>query len=332
MATDPTLRSNGKALRFAAAIGGAYGAMGVGWILLSDALVLRISADPQWLAAAQRWKGLLYVAATAVALVLLVRYGYRRLREVDEAARQLAQADLERRVSERTADLKRVNEELEAFTRTAAHDLKTPLNGIVGFAELLRIRHGAALGDEGQRMTQRIAESARQMATLVNDLMSLSRASTGELAPGCIDLVPIVREVVDDLQRQEPHRRVTLDLPPQARVWCDGGLARSLVANLVGNAWKFTGHRDEARIALGLDEADGMSVVRLSDNGAGFDALHAQGLFEPFRRFHAASQFGGTGIGLATCRRIVHRHGGRIWIDSTPGEGTVVSFMLPRKD
>lgn len=178
-------------------------------------------------------------------------------------------------------------------------------------------------------MLQRVGDSSRQMATLVNDLLALSRVSTSALRLAWVDVVPIVRDLAEELRRQDPDRRVEFDLPPSLRLWCDEGLARSLLANLVGNAWKYTGDRDPALIRITAGEADGMSVVRVEDNGTGFDALGAERLFEPFQRFHADGRFGGTGVGLATCRRIVERHRGRIWIDSTPGTGTAASFMLP---
>jgi PAS domain S-box-containing protein len=246
-----------------------------------------------------------------------------------EIARATTTAELERMVAERTVELERVNAELNAFAHTAAHDLKTPLNGIVGISEILRRRHGAALGDDGLRLARLIAQSAQDMATLVNDLLTLSFASTSALELREVDLVPIVRELVDELRRQDPARHVELDLPPELTVWCDPGLARSLMANLVGNAWKFTGKRSVGRIRLHRAIADEACItVCLEDNGAGFDTAHAQRLFEPFQRFHSAGQFSGTGIGLATCQRIVQRHGGDIAIASAPDQGTVVSFRL----
>ena len=247
-----------------------------------------------------------------------------------EIARATTHAELERRVVERTVELERVNAELDAFTRTAAHDLKTPLNGIVGFNDILQMRHGAALGSDGLRLSRRIGESARQMAGLVNDLMTLSLATTKALERSEVDLVPLARELIDELRHQEPQREVEFTAPARLWVWCDRGLARSLMANLIGNAWKFTGPCQPGRIRLAADAADADgTVVRVEDNGAGFDATHAHRLFEPFQRFHAAGQFAGTGVGLATCRRIVQRHDGEIRVESTPGQGTVVSFRLP---
>jgi PAS domain S-box-containing protein len=249
-------------------------------------------------------------------------------KELDQA-RASTQAELERRVGERTAELERVNAELNAFARTAAHDLKTPLNGIVGFGDLLQMKYGSVLGEDGLRLTRHIATSARQMANLVNDLLTLSMATTTALNLTQVDIAALARDAFDELARQEPDRSVSFDAPTGSAIWCDRGLAASLVAKLVGNAWKFTGRCPHGEIRMTLHEADGGTVVSLHDNGVGFDAAKASRLFEPFQRFHSARQFGGTGIGLATCQRIVRRHGGAIWAESRPGEGTTISFLLP---
>jgi signal transduction histidine kinase len=246
-----------------------------------------------------------------------------------DAARALTQGELERMVDQRTAELERVNVELEAFTRTAAHDLKAPLNGIVGFSHLLQSRYGQSLGADGARMAGHIEQSAKQMATLVNDLLALSRVNSVEIDLQPVDLVPIARDILAELALHEPTRSVSFEAPSSLIAHCDPGLVRSLLANLLGNAWKFTGRTDPSRIRLSGEITERGTQVEVEDNGAGFDARHAENLFKPFQRFHSSKEFSGTGIGLATCQRIVQRHGGRLSIDSMPGAGTTVRVILP---
>jgi len=249
-----------------------------------------------------------------------------KLRESEAA---LSQARLEVRVAERTAELARANTELEAFAHTAAHDLKTPLNGIAGYLQLLSMQYGPGLDAEFTRMTGRIEQSARHMADLVNDLLALSRVRATELVPTEVDLARLAREAIDDLRRHQPARRVTVDIPASVLVHADAGLMRSLLANLLGNAWKFTGLREQASIRLSAQAKDGGLWLNIIDNGAGFDASHQDRLFKPFARFHSLNEFPGSGIGLATCQRIVSRHGGHIELSSALGEGTAVRLFLP---
>lgn len=248
-----------------------------------------------------------------------------------DAAQALTQAELERLVCERTADLERVNRELDAFTRTAAHDLKTPLHTVAGFSQLLQVEHGEALGNDGRVMLGHIERAARQMSALVNDLMSLSRVSSEALNLAEVDLAVMAREQMAELRRHEPSREVQFDAPDSLHVRIDAGLARSLLANLLGNAWKFSGTNASARITLAGQAGDGGgSIVTVSDNGAGFDSPRAGTTFQPFQRFHSQHEFAGTGIGLVTCQRIVQRHGGTLTVDSMPGAGTTVRFTLPQ--
>ncbi len=250
--------------------------------------------------------------------------------KAQEAQRMLTQAELEKLVALRTAELVRVNAELDAFAMTVAHDLRSPLVSVVGFTQLLQKKHGAALPESGMKLAARIERSARQMAGLVSDLLALSRVATTVLTVREVDLVPIAREVLEELQEQEPHRTLRFDAPPALVVHADQSLVRPLLANLLGNAWKFSGKRDEAHITLGLQPgAPGRTVVEIRDNGAGFDTGGAELVFKPFQRFHTLSEFSGTGIGLTTCERIMARHGGSLRVASVPGEGTSVFASFP---
>lgn len=242
----------------------------------------------------------------------------------DEVRRAESQLELERLVAQRTSELVRVNAELDAFARTIAHDLKSPLVSVVGFTQILQKRYAPVLDEDGNKLTARIERSAKQMASLVNDLLSLSRVSTTVLALVDVDLVPIAQDIMEELRQQEPGRKLCFVAPASLHVCADAGLMRPLLTNLLGNAWKFTGKREDAHVQLLVDAAGPEVIVRIQDNGAGFDAGDGELLFQPFHRFHSLSEFTGTGIGLTTCQRIIARHHQRIWVESVPGEGTSV--------
>jgi signal transduction histidine kinase len=233
-------------------------------------------------------------------------------------------------VAERTADLQQANIELEAFSGTAAHDLKSPLNGIVGMAGLLRLKAASKLDETEQRYLDLVERSARNMATLIDDLLSLSRAGSVELQGQLVDLAPFVRAQLDQMKTLEPARQAEVVVPDRLEMFCDEGLMYSVLQNFIGNAWKFTGEKAVAHIELSLEHEADRSVLTVSDNGAGFDASGMGELLRPFQRFHAPSRFQGTGLGLVTCQRIAHRHGGLLMVASTPGVGTRVSIALPR--
>jgi PAS domain S-box-containing protein len=247
-----------------------------------------------------------------------------------DAAQKEQQQELERLVAERTAALRQANRELEAFSRTAAHDLKSPLNGIVGMSELLRTRCGHALDTQGRRYAHQISRSARNMAVLIDDLLSLSRSGSAELRRRDVDLLPMVEAVVEELRCVDRERQVDVVLPARLHAYCDPGLMRSVLQNLIGNAWKFTAHQPLGRIVIAVTETASATAIAVSDNGAGFDSSDLHGPFQPFRRFHRAEQFEGNGLGLVTCQRIAVRHGGNIRIDSAPGQGATATVTLPR--
>lgn len=248
--------------------------------------------------------------------------------EQDQALEQL-NSRLESLVAERTRELEQANIELEAFSRTAAHDLKSPLNGIAGLSQLLRMKHGAVLDETGRRYIDQIERSARDMASLINDLLALSRAGSVELHRQWVDLRPLAESIVGELRMVEPSRNVEVRLPAAMTVYCDPGLMRSVLQNLIGNAWKFTSAEEQTVIEVDLHRADGETALTVSDNGPGFDRGEAPSVFHPFQRFHSQAQFQGTGLGLVTCQRIAHRHGGALEVKSAPGNGTCVTVRLP---
>ncbi|HEX7021287.1 MAG TPA: ATP-binding protein [Trueperaceae bacterium] len=234
---------------------------------------------------------------------------------------------LERRVDERTAELQALNEELEAFSYSVSHDLRTPLRGIDGFSLALLEDYGDKLDEEGMEYLRRIRAGTQRMSRLIDDLLALARISRLEIAPGRVDLSALAKDVVADLRAREPERQVVVKVAEGLWARGDAGLLRIALENLLGNALKFTAGRPNACIEVGWSEERGAFVVR--DNGAGFDMAYAHKLFVPFQRLHSADRYEGSGIGLATTRRIIERHGGQIRAEGEVGKGAAFYFTLP---
>ncbi len=241
--------------------------------------------------------------------------------------------ELERRVERRTADLQAVIRELESFAYAVSHDLRAPLRGIDGFAHVLGEDYEQALDDTALRYLQRIRGNAQKMGELIDGLLQLSRLSRSDMAVRTVDLTRLAHEVTDELAAAQPWRRVTTAVAEDLRAEADPALARILLANLLGNAWRFTSRHEAARVEVGARDQDGELVFFVRDDGAGFDMAYAGKLFTAFQRLHSPGEFEGTGIGLATVQRIVRRHGGRVWAESAPEEGATFFFTLaPRAD
>jgi PAS domain S-box-containing protein len=219
--------------------------------------------------------------------------------------------------------------ELEAFSYSVAHDLRAPLRGMNGFARVLLDKYREKFDAEGQDWLQEILLNAKKMGSLIDGLLSLAQWTRSELRPERVDLSAIVRDVVERLRASEPHRTVELQVEDKLCAEVDSRLARALLENLLGNAWKFTSKAPTARIDFGATEKDGSAAFFVSDNGAGFDMAFASKLFAPFQRLHTSEEFPGTGIGLATVQRIVHRHGGRIWAEGVVDGGATFCFAFP---
>ena len=213
------------------------------------------------------------------------------------------------------------NRELEAFSYSVAHDLRAPLRAIDGFSQALLDDYGGRIDGDGRRYLDRVRAAAQKMAELIDDLLQLSRITRAELAKRSVDVSQIARQIAAELER-ESHREIAIADGLAAEA--DPKLLAIVLENLLSNAWKFTAKREGARIELGRDDAG--FFVR--DNGAGFDMTYRDKLFGVFQRLHAASDFAGTGIGLATVRRIIERHGGRVWADARVGEGATFWFTL----
>jgi PAS domain S-box-containing protein len=221
------------------------------------------------------------------------------------------------------------NAELEAFSYSVAHDLRAPLRGMNGFARLLLESYGEKFDAEGQEWLNEILLNAKRMADLIDALLELSRVARSEVNTESVDLSSIARTLVAQLSTAEPARVVEIVIGEQLRADLDPRLARALIDNLVRNAWKFTSKVELARIELGATEVGGARAFYVRDNGAGFDMAYAKKLFAPFQRLHSGREFPGTGIGLATVQRILHRHGGRIWAEGAVNRGATFYFSIP---
>jgi light-regulated signal transduction histidine kinase (bacteriophytochrome) len=253
------------------------------------------------------------------------------LRRAEEI--QALNATLEQRVQQRTVYLERANKNLAAFTYSAAHDLRTPLRALSGFAEALAEEYGDRLDETGRGYAGRIQAASGNMATVLDDLLHLSQVSTAEMNLQDVDLSAAVTAICDQLRARDPGRRVRVTVEDGVRVTADRPLIRTVLENLLENAWKFTAGRKQATIAfatIAVDDAPLCCYVR--DNGAGFDPAYADKLFQPFQRLHASSEYPGTGTGLASVQRIIDRHGGRTWAEGAVGRGATIYFTLDAKD
>lgn len=237
--------------------------------------------------------------------------------------------EAEERLRERTEQLETANDALRSFTSSVSHDLRAPLRAIDGYAHILAEEHADAFSDETRRVLDVIRTNARQMGRLIDDLLSFSRVGRVELERTHTDLGAVAGAIVDELRRLEPERDVTVvvgALPPAS---VDPRMVRQLMANLVGNAWKFTRGRPHATIEIGSERDGDETIYRVRDDGAGFDMRHAAKIFRVFERLHAGTEFEGTGVGLAIVQRIVQRHGGRVWATGSVGRGATFYFTLP---
>jgi signal transduction histidine kinase len=236
--------------------------------------------------------------------------------------------ELEQRVRERTAQLEYTNGELEAFCYSVSHDLRAPLRSIDGFSQALIEDCSKDLSQDALGYLTRIRAATERMAQLIEDLLNLSRVSRGELSQQDVDVAELAKRVVTDLRHRDPKRNVEVSIWDSMHAHADSRLLRAALENLIGNAWKFTSKAAQPRIEVGALRDGARSTFFVRDNGAGFDMAYSNKLFGAFQRLHSVSEYQGTGIGLATVQRIVHRHGGRIWADAHPGRGAVFFFTL----
>ena len=243
---------------------------------------------------------------------------------IDITDSKLARDELDRLVRERTA-------ELESFAYSVSHDLRAPLRAIDGFSHALLEDNAAQLDSAGQDYLRRVREAAQRMSSLIDDLLQLSRIGRVDLAHVPCDLGAITNDIVSALRERDPDRDITVTVHQGLVVRGDPRLLHLALDNLVGNAWKFTTRTANATVELASTQHDGELAYVIRDNGAGFDMRYAQKLFAPFQRLHGVDEFPGTGIGLATVKRIIGRHGGRVWAESKPDQGATFYFTLPER-
>jgi len=251
--------------------------------------------------------------------------------KIEADARRRLGEELQSKVTELTelsARLEDANRELEAFSYSVSHDLRAPLRAVDGFSKALREALGKGIADQERHYLDRIRAGAQRMSGLIDDLLKLSRLSRSPMRRVPVDLTRVARSVVDELRRREPGRRATIEIEDGLEADADLGLVTVLLENLLGNAWKFTSPRVEAHIRVGSRAEGSAPVFYVEDDGVGFDTSTADKLFAPFQRYHPDKEFEGTGIGLATAERIVHRHGGRISAKAEVGRGATFSFTL----
>lgn len=236
---------------------------------------------------------------------------------------------VEEQLLQTTAQLQASNRELEAFAYSVSHDLRSPLRAIDGFSKALLEDYGDQFDDEGKDYFDRIRRNVQRMGMLIDDLLRLSRVSRSEMRYTVVNLSALVQEQVQELQVSEPSRRVECVIAPHAIVTADLTLMRVVISNLLQNAWKFTNHHSCARIEFGIIKQDEWPVYFIRDDGAGFDMTYSSMLFGVFQRLHNTHEFPGTGIGLATVQRAIHRHGGRVWAEAAVEQGATIYFTVP---
>jgi len=320
------------------------------WQGIVTALVGLVIADycfvaPQWSLFPLdklHWNSLLAyfgITGTAIAMLEAVQQANRRAEKAMASAREAEarvlrlNAELERRVEERTLALQEANRELETFSYSVSHDLRAPLRSISGFTMAALEDYRGKLDEDGVKYLQLAVEASHRMGTLIDDLMTLSMVTRSELRREEVDVSQMAAHAAARLQEHEPERKVELNIAPGLKAFADPGLLRIALDNLLGNAWKFTTRTSQPKIELGSVARNGVTTFFVRDNGAGFDMARAgTRLFGAFQRFHSDRDFPGTGVGLATVRRVVNRHGGQVWAEAKVNEGAAFYFTLPAEN
>jgi PAS domain S-box-containing protein len=249
----------------------------------------------------------------------------------DHKRREREISTLNQELGKRTTELEATNKELEAFAYSISHDLRAPLRHMSGFAELLQKSAASSLNEKGRRYMSMILESAKRMGNLIDDLLAFSRISRAEAHKALVSLEQLVQEVLGEARQETGGRNVVWTVGALPAWHCDRSMLRVALVNLISNAVKFTRTRPQAEIEIGCtDQRENQVVVYVRDNGVGFDMKYANKLFGVFQRLHSTEAFEGTGIGLATVQRIIHRHGGKVWADSQVDRGATFYFSLSK--
>ncbi|NNN05504.1 MAG: PAS domain S-box protein [Elusimicrobia bacterium] len=283
---------------------------------------IKNAAQPQGLSVSVTGRPLLDGAGRRIGGVVVLT----DITKIKRAQERIEALNLELR--RRSADLAQTNKDLEAFSYSVAHDLRAPLRAVVEFDKHLIKAYCDRLDEQGKDYLNRMLSGCRRMEQVIDDLLVLANVARKEVRAGRIDLSAVAASVIKRLREADPGRKVEFLSPPRLPVVADPGLLRMALENLIGNAWKFTGRTENARIELGVELRANEAVYFVKDNGAGFDMRRADKMFDAFQRLHSQAEFPGTGIGLAIVRRIMDRQGGRIWAEATEGKGAAFYFTL----
>jgi signal transduction histidine kinase len=293
---------------------------------------VRLEYRPNW-SGILKW-GVVVGAVFVLILGLSLLWNRRLAREIDkreraEEAIHKLNAELERRVRDRTAQLEASNLELESVSYAVSHDLRAPLRSIDGFTHALLDEYGDKLNDTGKGYLERVRKATRKMGFLIDGMLNLLKVIRSEFKSESIDLSNMIREIAETFRKNSPEKIVDVAVQGGITVQGDPCLMKMAMENLLDNAWKFNAGEVKLRIEFGATAGDGETCYFIRDNGAGFDMAYADKLFGAFQRLHAPDEFAGTGIGLATVQRIIARHGGRIWAEGEVGKGATFYFTLP---
>lgn len=263
-------------------------------------------------------------------LAALVTTFNEMLGQIEERDRKLQNAhnELENRVEQRTAELAAANKELESFSYSVSHDLRSPLRGIDGFSQALAEDYADRLDATATGYLHRIRNATQKMGLLIDDLLNLSRVTRSQMQRETVDLSTMANAIASDLAKKDGQRGVEWFIENDVQAYGDSGLLQIVLDNLLGNAWKYTSKHEHARIEFGYTKNNGKSAYYVRDDGAGFNQEYSQRLFGAFQRLHGISEFPGTGVGLATVSRIIHRHGGSVWAEGEVEKGATFYFTL----
>ncbi len=312
-----------------------YLAAGAAWIFLTDRWLEWLDLEPRTLQVMQTSKGWLAILGSAVLLYVLLRRHKRKddaaVSALLESQREVQQmnAELEKRVAERTRQLQAANRELESFAYAVSHDLRAPLRSLSGFSQILQETASEHLDEKSLHYLRRIHDASQRMSGLIEALLGLSRISTAELAPRPVNLTQVCMDAAAALRDKYPGHTVQVDIAPNMHVEGDARLLRIAMDCLLGNAWKFTIRAERPAVSVGVQTGvTGGHIYFVRDNGVGFDMAYANKLFVPFQRLHPEAEFQGSGIGLVTAQRVIARHNGRIWAEAQVDEGATFHFTI----
>jgi light-regulated signal transduction histidine kinase (bacteriophytochrome) len=314
-----------------------YAIAGSVWIIASDFLVSTISDDPEVLTHLQTYKGWFFVATTTLILFFTLKRPLRKLSEESDrrtrAENEIREINLglEEKVRQRTEQYEEANREMEAFIYSVNHELRAPLRTLKSFIDILKDESAKSLDDEGLRILGIIRSNAEQMQVLIDDLHSLSLVTKNSLKITHIDMTSMVKALCHEVQKatNKSETKFVIGSIPDAEA--DNTLIKQVWINLINNAVKFSGKRSDPTIIITGIQKGNELIYSIKDNGVGFNPAYTDKLFGAFNRLHSRDDFEGTGIGLSVVRRIIHRHGGRVWAESEPDKGATFWFTLPSK-